>query len=408
MTDWQDWNNPQEESRREMARPLAFSAVFHLLVVLAFAIGWPFLSDREPLAQPLVIIDMVDIVPDTNLQSAPPLEEKQAAPAEEKPAPKIEKASSLTPPPPPPPAPAPPPPPPPPPPPAPTPPPPPPPPAPAPEAPAKAEILPDKKIAAPVPRPKARPATPQPTRVAAPQARPKPPKRPEKKQPARENKLAKKSQQKQKRDEALTGVLQNLAKAQAQRQVRQEDDDRKKKASQTLNEALAKAASKPKPKPEPEKKPDMADLSKAVQKAAKDPAKDRADEKPARKTDLATVSQAVQQAVRAPQPVRPQKMGINELDRLRNHIAGCWQPPVAAPGAEGLKVDILVQLERDGSVREASIQDARRYRSDRFFKVAADAALRAVLECSPLPLPAEKFDLWKEFIFGFDPRFIAG
>ena len=112
--------------------------------------------------------------------------------------------------------------------------------------------------------------------------------------------------------------------------------------------------------------------------------------------------------MRAPQPVRPQKMGINELDRLRNHIAGCWQPPVAAPGAEGLKVDILVQLERDGSVREASIQDARRYRSDRFFKVAADAALRAVLDCSPLPLPAEKFDLWKEFIFGFDPRFIAG
>lgn len=378
MTDWQDWNNPQEESRREMARPLAFSAVFHLLVVLAFAIGWPFLSDREPLAQPLVIIDMVDIVPDTNLQSAPPIEEKQAAPAEEKPAPKIEKASSLTPPPPPPPAPAPPPPPPPPP--APTPP-APPPPAPAPEAPAKAEILPDKKIAAPVPRPKARPATPQPTRVAAPQARPKPPKRPEKKQPARENKLAQKSQQKQKRDEALTGVLQNLAKAQAQRQVRQEEDDRKKKASQTLNEALAKAASKPKPEPE---------------------------KKPAKKTDLATVSQAVQQAVRAPQPVRPQKMGINELDRLRNHIAGCWQPPVAAPGAEGLKVDILVQLERDGSVREASIQDARRYRSDRFFKVAADAALRAVLDCSPLPLPAEKFDLWKEFIFGFDPRFIAG
>jgi hypothetical protein len=112
--------------------------------------------------------------------------------------------------------------------------------------------------------------------------------------------------------------------------------------------------------------------------------------------------------VRAPQTVRPQKMGISELDLLRNHIAGCWQPPVAAPGAEELKVDILVQLDRDGSVREASIQDARRYRSDRFFKVAADAALRAVLECSPLPLPEEKFDLWKEFIFGFDPRFIAG
>ena len=367
MTDWQDWINPQEQSRREMARPLAFSAVFHLLVVLAFAIGWPFLSDREPLAQPLVIIDMVDIVPETNLQSAPPMEEKQAAPAEEKPAPKIEQASSLTPPPPPPPAPAPPPP-------APAPP-SPPPPAPAPEAPAKAEILPDKKIAAPLPRPKARPAAPQPTRVATPQARPKPPKRPVKKQPARENKLAQKSQQKQKRDEALTGVLQNLAKAQAVRQVRQEEDDRKKKASQALNEALAKAASKPKP----DKKPDME-----------------------------TVSQAVQQAVRAPQPVRPQKMGISELDRLRNHIAGCWQPPVAAPGAETLKVDILVQLDRDGSVKEASIQDARRYRSDRFFKVAADAALRAVLECSPLPLPEEKFDLWKEFIFGFDPRFIAG
>ena len=378
MTDWQDWNNPQEESRREMARPLAFSAVFHLLVVLAFAIGWPFLSDREPMAQPLVIIDMVDIVPDTNLQSAPPMEEKQAAPAEKKPAPKIEKASSLTPPPPP--APAPPPPPPPPPAPAP---PPPPPPAPAPEAPAKAEILPDKKIAAPVSRPKARPAPPQPVKVATPLARPKPPKRPEKKQqPARDNKLVQKSQQKQKRDEALTGVLQNLAKAKSVRQAEKQVEDRKKKASQTLNQALSKATSQ------------------AKADAAKTPA--------AKQADLSSISQAVQQAVRAPQPVRPQKMGISELDRVRNHIAGCWQPPVAAPGAETLKVDIRVKLDRDGSVREASIQNDRRYRSDRFFKVAADAALRAVLECSPLPLPTEKYDLWKEFIFGFDPRFIAG
>jgi hypothetical protein len=52
--------------------------------------------------------------------------------------------------------------------------------------------------------------------------------------------------------------------------------------------------------------------------------------------------------------------------------------------------------------------DSTRFKADRFYRTAARAAVRAVEECSPLPLPAEKHEVWKDFIFHFDPDFISG
>ena len=92
---------------------------------------------------------------------------------------------------------------------------------------------------------------------------------------------------------------------------------------------------------------------------------------------------------------------------VRMHIASRWNPPPAAAGADKLKVDIFVRLEQDGSVIDASIVEERRYNNDQTYRAAANAALRAVLDASPLPLPPEKYDQWREFIFGFDPRFIS-
>ena len=47
-------------------------------------------------------------------------------------------------------------------------------------------------------------------------------------------------------------------------------------------------------------------------------------------------------------------------------------------------------------------------RSDAFFRSAAESALRAVLRCSPLRLPREKYDTWKNSTFTFDPRDMLG
>ena len=58
-----------------------------------------------------------------------------------------------------------------------------------------------------------------------------------------------------------------------------------------------------------------------------------------------------------PQKTLVAPLGLSELDRLRAHISGCWEPPVGAKGADQLKVDIQVELEKDGTVKLAEIAD---------------------------------------------------
>lgn len=335
---------------------LIASVLFHVAVVVGFTVGWPFLKSPEITAQPLIIVDLVDIVEETNLASAQKSDKSSEV---------EQKETRRRPPPPPPPAP------------------PPPKPAPAPEPPrpqtkpaaqpnvavADAEILPDKDVAIPKAKPKRQ--APRAAPVEVPKSRPRQQETPQTPSPkpqqavqkssppvatpvARPNKLIKKTQQKQKAS-ALSGVLQNLAD---------------------------------------------------VSKAEKAEENKKAKQKQAQKTLAQNLTQAVGDAAKATESQKQLKLGQSEFDRLRQHISRCWAPPLGAKGGVDLKVDLLLELERDGSVRQASFMDKRRYNSDKIYKVAADAALRAVIECAPLPLPVEKYELWKKFIFGFDPKFM--
>ena len=107
-------------------------------------------------------------------------------------------------------------------------------------------------------------------------------------------------------------------------------------------------------------------------------------------------------------PNRSMRLGTSEIDRLRAHISKCWSPPAAAPDAEKLDVDVRVRADRDGTVTSVESMDPVRFKKDGFYRTAARAAVRAVEECSPLPLPPEKHEAWKDFIFHFDPKFISG
>ncbi|MDC1001710.1 caspase family protein [Alphaproteobacteria bacterium] len=104
----------------------------------------------------------------------------------------------------------------------------------------------------------------------------------------------------------------------------------------------------------------------------------------------------------------PKETSITELeiDRLRSHVASCWSPPIGAAGANTLIVDIIVTLDRDGKVLTAEVDNKMRLATDRTFQVAADEAIRTMFKCSPLPLPPEKHELWRSFVFGFDPSYL--
>lgn len=99
------------------------------------------------------------------------------------------------------------------------------------------------------------------------------------------------------------------------------------------------------------------------------------------------------------------RITISELDALRSQLAQCWNVLAGANFDKRLVVDIKLYMNPDRTVRRHEIVDGLRYNTDSFYKAAADQAVRGVYSpgCTPLNLPAGKYDLWKEITIRFDP-----
>jgi hypothetical protein len=95
-----------------------------------------------------------------------------------------------------------------------------------------------------------------------------------------------------------------------------------------------------------------------------------------------------------------------ELDLLNQHMKRFWNMPSGHEKAYDIVVEVELFIKPDGSVDKVVLVDSKRFQADSEFRIAAECALRAVLdpECSPLPLPADKYDTWKHMIFVFDPK----
>ena len=100
------------------------------------------------------------------------------------------------------------------------------------------------------------------------------------------------------------------------------------------------------------------------------------------------------------------RLTISEQEMLRRKLSQCWKLMAGARYAEDLIVELKLFMNRDGTVRQASVMNASRYNHDSFYRAAADSALRAVTNptCSPFGLPAEKYEAWKTIVVRFDPR----
>ena len=94
-----------------------------------------------------------------------------------------------------------------------------------------------------------------------------------------------------------------------------------------------------------------------------------------------------------------------EIDILRNHVRQCWNAPYAANELNKI-INLKIFTNPDGSVVNVQIIDVAFYKKDPVYRAAADSARRAVKDCSPLPLPKNKYDLFKIFTFNFDTSFI--
>ena len=96
-----------------------------------------------------------------------------------------------------------------------------------------------------------------------------------------------------------------------------------------------------------------------------------------------------------------------EIDILRNHVRQCWNAPYAANELNKI-INLKIFTNPDGSVVNVQIIDVAFYKKDPVYRAAADSARRAVKDCSPLPLPKNKYNLFKIFTFNFDTSFING
>ena len=105
--------------------------------------------------------------------------------------------------------------------------------------------------------------------------------------------------------------------------------------------------------------------------------------------------------------IEEKKATISELDILRSHVAQCWNVPYSANEMNKI-VKLKIFTNPDGSVVKVEILDLISYKKDPIYRAAADSARRAVKDCSPLPLPKNKYDLFKIFTFNFDTSFING
>ncbi len=99
-----------------------------------------------------------------------------------------------------------------------------------------------------------------------------------------------------------------------------------------------------------------------------------------------------------------QRTGIDNA--VREQVMQCWNPPFGASSDGSLAVRVHFTLNADGSLSGGP--EVMNSSSNPAFRAAADAATRAVRRCSPLKLPAEAYDYWRQVNINFDPKDMMG
>ena len=98
-------------------------------------------------------------------------------------------------------------------------------------------------------------------------------------------------------------------------------------------------------------------------------------------------------------------LSLSEEDALRAQIFGCWSVPLGLPYDKDLLVRIKLKLKKDGTIMKSEILDHQRMNrpGQKFYKVLAESALRAVRLCQPLKVPPTGYERWKDLQLNFNP-----
>jgi outer membrane biosynthesis protein TonB len=100
-------------------------------------------------------------------------------------------------------------------------------------------------------------------------------------------------------------------------------------------------------------------------------------------------------------------MAASLINALRNQIRPCWQPPSGAAAIDELVVTLRVRFRANGTIVGAPqiVEREGVSAANRPYVVPFEAAaMRAIARCTPVSLPDDLYDYWKEVDFPFDAR----
>jgi colicin import membrane protein len=293
-----------------------------------------------------------------------------------------------------------------------------PPPPPPPPAPEKAQDPIAQKLAEPPPAPT--PAPPPP----APQAEAQ--KKLEAEQQESERQAAEKlkaEEQKQAEEAALRAAEEQKRAEQHKRAEEQKRLEEQKKAEEQKRHEEERRQAELKKKREEEKRKREAALKKKREEEKKRQEAEAAKQKQFNADKIAALLNKVPDAAPPPpsappdQPTknkgpalgaaegRDKQISASEMALLKGRIQTCLKPhwvlPSGGGGSDAPVVTLRWQLKPDGSLDgDPQVEQPR---SDPLFRLAAEAALRAVRGCARFDLPPETYRTWRVIIWEFDP-----
>lgn len=332
-----------------MGRAFIASLLFHLTILGAMLVGLPHVGEPLP-PESAITVEIVSELPPTKPAPAPPKPQlAEAAPLPQR------QAAAPAPPPPPPPAP-------------------------------KAEPPPAPKPAPPPPPP----APPKPVEPPRPEPAPTPvPKKPEEPVPPRP-------------PEKPKPVPEKPAPPKPE-PVKPEPPKAKEERTKPVEVAKAETKKDTPPKP-PAAKSEPSDFDALLRSVEAQAKRVKAPEKREGKGPSA-------EAGGTNQPGEAQTAQINPsalVSAISRQVTPCWNIPVGAQGITGLRAELNIVMGPDGSVQSVVPMDATKMSADPVYRAFAESAVRAVRACSPLQLPSESYQVWKNIIFNFDPSMLTG
>ena len=106
------------------------------------------------------------------------------------------------------------------------------------------------------------------------------------------------------------------------------------------------------------------------------------------------------------------QLSISEIDLLIQQLSSCWSAPAGAVIKKGMVVKISAKIKPDRNVLYQTVRiiDTNISQSNPFYGPITESAMRTLLnpECSPLKLPEDKYDLWKNLTINFDHSIMKG